>query len=448
MDNASAPIKITTLWAEDANSPYIVFPVPESGSGLDPGRASFQFGFPPLTFTSIGSGGVPPFGSDFNGAMRQVTGDVQFLQAGATPTYDAAFQTVIGGYPRDAIIRSLSTPGVLYRSTAENNVTNPDAAGAGWVRWPIDPPVEVPDGGTGVILFDPNEILVGNGTGPIQTIPVLDTARGGTGSSSPTVNAVVIGDGTNPLKYSSPSGTFPLLATGAQPAFGPLNVNTTVAGGSSVNVTGVLPVANAPVLLIALYVVPGVYTFTVPADRYWIYGQVVGAGGGGAAKNVAGPWSGGGGAAGGYAEGWFSVIPGQNITITIGTGGGTGDGISTLDGGTGGSSSIGAFMSATGGDGGNSAANVAGGIPGVGSVAGSGLQLYGGYGNSGNVTDAVGQAGGGGGSSFFGGGVYAPANNVSPASNAALGSGGGGGWGGTDPALGTFGMPGAVILRG
>lgn len=443
MDNASAPLKIETVWASGASSPYILFPVPESGAGLDPGRASFEFGFPPLTFTSVGSGGVPPFGSDFNGAMKQITGDVQFLQTGAIPTWDSTFATAIGGHPQDAIVRH---SGALWRSSIENNTSEPGVAN--WVAWPIVAPVTVPMGGTGAVTLASGEILLGNGTGPILSTAVLATAKGGTGTNSPTANAVVIGDGTNPLKYSAPSGTLPLIGTGGQPAFGQLNVNANAAGGSSINITGVVPVSNAPVNMLAIYVTPGVFTFTVPADRYWIFGQVVGGGGGGATKNSGGPWSGGGGAAGGYAEGWISVIPGQNITITVGASGTTGDGVTTFDGTTGGTTSIGAFMSGTGGDGGNSELNVAGGIPGVGVVAGSGLQLYGGYGGSGNLTDAVGQAGGSGGASFFGGGVYAPANNVSPASNAAVGSGGGGGWGGTDPAIGTVGMPGCVIIRG
>lgn len=445
MDNASAPIKITVLWAEDATSPYIVFPVPTSGSGLDPGRASFQFGFPPLTFTSIGSGGVPPFGSDFNGAMQQVTADVRFIQSGAIPTWDSTFATAIGGHPQDAVVRH---SGSIWRSTAENNTSEPGVAN--WVTWPINPPVGVPDGGTGVVSFTAGAVLIGNGTGPISVELPLSTQRGGTGTTSPTSNAVVVGNGTSPLQYAVPSGTLPLVGTGGPPAFAQLDLNANASGGASINVKGVLPVANAPVLIIAIYPTPGVYTFTVPADRYWLYGQVAGGGGGGAAKNpgLGTGASGGGGAAGGYAEGWFAVIPGQNITITVGAGGTTGDGVSTFDGTNGGNSSIGAFMSGTGGDGGNGDINVAGGIPGVGVVAGTGLQVYGGYGGSGNLTDPVGQAGGSGGASFFGGGIYAPQNNASPASNAALGAGGGGGWGGTTPALGTVGMPGCVIIRG
>ncbi len=93
----------------------------------------------------------------------------------------------------------------------------------------------------------------------------------------------------------------------------------------------------------------GTYSFTVPAGVYTIFGRVWGAGGGGGGANNSNFGDGGGG--GGYAEGWFSVTPGQVITIIVGAGGAAGY-TTGGNGGNGGSSSIGSYMSATGGLGG------------------------------------------------------------------------------------------------
>jgi hypothetical protein len=458
VDNASAPIPITVVWASDASSPYVLYPVPTSGAGLDPGRASFQFGFPPLTFTSVSSGGVPPFGSDFNGMMEQVTADLQFLQAGTFPTYSGSFSAAIGGYPRDAVVRSVTTPGQLYRSTAENNTSNPDLGGANWIGFPIEPPIPVSQGGTGVTTFVPNEVLTGGdgtaigqiapGGGPYPLVSgtppsyqILSVGGGGTGVNSLPSGRLLTGGAT--VGSIAPNGSLPLISN-TPPAFSQLNLSASVAGGNSDNVSGILSAQQAPVRLLAIFSTAGGTTFTVPSETYWIYGEVVGAGGGGAGHNTNTTNTGGGGGAGGYAAGWFPVTPGNSISITVGSGGNFGvSGTAGTDGGAGGSSSIGAFLSATGGAGGQSVANSAGGDPGVGMIpGGGGLPLYGGYGGDGDDTGATHTAGSGG-ASFFGGGVRQSA--AVPGTPAAFGAGGGGGYNG---ASGSQGMPGLVVLRG
>lgn len=72
---------------------------------------------------------------------------------------------------------------------------------------------------------------------------------------------------------------------------------------------------------------------------------------GSSSGNTAG---GGGGGGGGYAEGWFAVTPGQVIPIMVGSGGTPGfiSGTTPTNGGAGGSSSIGSFLTAAGGSGG------------------------------------------------------------------------------------------------
>ena len=40
--------------------------------GIVNGRASLHDGFPPNTFLPITTGGVPPFGGDFNGILNEI----------------------------------------------------------------------------------------------------------------------------------------------------------------------------------------------------------------------------------------------------------------------------------------------------------------------------------------------------------------------------------------
>jgi hypothetical protein len=101
--------------------------------GITPGAASLTDGFPPLTFSPVSAGGVPPFGQDMNGILNEVTANLQWYQAGGTPVYNSAFSAAIGGYPNGAILQSANGFG-LWRSTVDNNLTNPDTGGAGWVN--------------------------------------------------------------------------------------------------------------------------------------------------------------------------------------------------------------------------------------------------------------------------------------------------------------------------
>ena len=101
--------------------------------GITNGAASLTDGFPPLTFLPVGSGGVPPFGQDFNGILNQITQWTQWQNAGGLATYISAFSTAIGGYPKGAILSSSSTAGLVWLNTVDDNTTNPDSAGVGWI---------------------------------------------------------------------------------------------------------------------------------------------------------------------------------------------------------------------------------------------------------------------------------------------------------------------------
>jgi len=135
MQASDVPLKLPIPFANGAGGAYIrTIPV-ASQIGITDGAASLTDGFPPLTATPVGAGGVPPSIEDMNGILEEISAWSRWQAAGGPVTYDAAFQAAIGGYPRGAMVMSTVTFGKLYLSTADNNTTNPDAGGAGWSSW-------------------------------------------------------------------------------------------------------------------------------------------------------------------------------------------------------------------------------------------------------------------------------------------------------------------------
>lgn len=131
MQQSDVPGKSPLVFGTSATGTYIRT-VPQTTA--DPAAASFTLGFPPQTFTDEGAGGTPPDGRDFNGILNHLSGWCRWLMAGGPIAYDSAFQTAIGGYPLGAIVLSTVTAGLKFRSITENNTTNPDSGGAGWVK--------------------------------------------------------------------------------------------------------------------------------------------------------------------------------------------------------------------------------------------------------------------------------------------------------------------------
>ena len=132
MQSSNLPSKIVKPFANAASGSYVnAIPV-NSQIPTAPGRASLADGFPPLTFQPLDNGGVPPFGADMNGILKSITAIQQWQAAGGFFPYDASFSTTIGGYPKGATLIKSTNAG-LWQSTVENNTTNPDTGGAGWV---------------------------------------------------------------------------------------------------------------------------------------------------------------------------------------------------------------------------------------------------------------------------------------------------------------------------
>ena len=133
MQSSDIPGKFQVPFGAMATPGVTIRPVPVTSA--DQNAASFTQGFPINTMTPQGAGGQPPDGRDFNGILNAATAWIQWVQAGGAPIqYDAVFQAQIGGYPAGARVTSAVSGAITYLSTADNNVTDPDAAGAGWVN--------------------------------------------------------------------------------------------------------------------------------------------------------------------------------------------------------------------------------------------------------------------------------------------------------------------------
>jgi hypothetical protein len=126
--SAPTPVLIPQPFANDAG-PSFINTIPDTTG--DPELASYQIGFPPLTFQPVGSGGVPPQGQDFNGILNAITTHLFALQAGQLRTYDTDVRDAVAGYALGAVLAMANGNGYWISTTADN-VTNPDTGGAGW----------------------------------------------------------------------------------------------------------------------------------------------------------------------------------------------------------------------------------------------------------------------------------------------------------------------------
>ena len=218
LQNASQPTKFPLCWGANAGTLYIHSIPTTSQIGIQNGAASLADGFPPLTFTPIAAGGVPPFGQDMNGILNQISCWSQWQNAGGTVPYDATFSTAVGGYPLNAIL-SASNAGNFWLSTTDNNTTNPDSGGAGWAAFsPVY--AYVTDSGTanagvGTLPYGISSLLTITG----RPISIKKTTQANIGAYTLTLNsytaAVHHADGTQLNSGDLPSsGIFTVIFDG------------------------------------------------------------------------------------------------------------------------------------------------------------------------------------------------------------------------------------------
>lgn len=131
MQSSSIPPKFPIPWANSAGSANVRSVPTASQISIQAGAASLTDGFPPLNFIPVSAGGVPPFGQDMNGILKQTTQWLQWQGAGGPIRYDSSFAATVGGYPAGALILSNSGH-VVYQSLVDNNLNDPNATNTNW----------------------------------------------------------------------------------------------------------------------------------------------------------------------------------------------------------------------------------------------------------------------------------------------------------------------------
>ncbi|WP_277966737.1 glycine-rich domain-containing protein [Pantoea trifolii] len=397
----------------------------DSQVGITAGRASYNDGFPPLTRTPLAAGGVPPFGTDFNGVLNDITAAVRWSQAGAGYPFNTAFNTAVSGYPKGARIPNSTLDG-FWLNTTDGNSANPENTTAAITGW-------VPSGSYGATAIT-------GLSGSSITLTSLQASKDRitlAGALTANVNVIVPAwvkkwdvinncTGAFSVTVKTPSGTGVALASG--------QTATVIGDGTNVKM-------DAPPVRLAKLTSSG--SFTVPSGVTTLYvsGCAGGGGGGGGSSSMtsssASTCGGGGGAGESTVKAPIAVTSGQVINYIIGGAGTGGNGGATGSSGSsgtsGGNTTFGSLLTLTGGAGGGGGnygtATVSGGAPGVG-------YPNGGAGMSSVVTGSnfvMYSLGGAGGGTAYGGGGPAGmgAGGTATAGVSAFGYGAAGGGGGT-----------------
>ncbi|WP_313021136.1 glycine-rich domain-containing protein [Atlantibacter hermannii] len=400
--------------------------------GVSGGRASYTDGFPPLTRTPIAAGGIPPFGTDFNGVLNDITSAIRWAQAGGGYGYDSTFSSSVSGYPVGARLANSAGDG-YWLNTVDGNTNNPETSAAtpltGWV----------PADSYGVTS------VTGLGSSSV-TLSTLQASRDRivlTGTLTANINVIVPAWRKSWTVVNNCSGAFTVTfkttsGTGVSIPAG-FTAEVICDGTDIYQDTTILGVPGR--LLGAPKVLVTSGSYTPGANVKAIVAEIVGGGGGGGYAKASQNFNaaGGGGGGGGYSKKYIPITSQTPIPYTVGQGGAG----AVVDVGTsgqpGGATTFGTGFSASGGTGGNSAISVstsssagAGGAGGIG--AGGDINTRGGHGQAGvsekpSVAGGT-TAGGPGGSSMISG----------------QGGPGGGGQGGSGTGNGNRGNDGMVII--
>ena len=211
----------------------------------------------------------------------------------------------------------------------------------------------------------------------------------------------------NQVLHLTTSGTVPAGKAWKIEAIG-LGVNSSEIPTSGFSTAATPTIFTSPVT----YSTPGTYTWVVPPGVTNICVEAWGGGGAGGGGYYPAQYHGGGGGGGGYGYDCFTVVPGSNYTVTVGSQAQT--------------SSVGSLIAATGGKNGTSASSTAHGVSGLGSNSTATFNISG---NDGLFSGSGSQAVGNGGTAGNGG--LGGSGGLSVAGKDGKFPGGGGGGGGT-----------------
>lgn len=117
------PRMLNKHFAEDAD-PKTIHNIPDVPDPNDiaqrPSLASYSTGFPPRSMAPPQAGGQPFYGQDVNGILKDVSANVQYIQAGNYYPFNANFQKAVGGYNKFAVVLNTEDD-KLYQSLVDNN---------------------------------------------------------------------------------------------------------------------------------------------------------------------------------------------------------------------------------------------------------------------------------------------------------------------------------------
>lgn len=141
----TAPDIILEPFGVSADVSDITVPIPvDSQIPIDPARASFETGFPPINFQDQTAGGIPPDGRDFNGIMFMITAYCAWIQGGGQFQFSQDFSDANGGYGRNIILQSAINPSTFFFNTSAGNTNDPDVTPTGWISYsPISAPTGI-----------------------------------------------------------------------------------------------------------------------------------------------------------------------------------------------------------------------------------------------------------------------------------------------------------------
>lgn len=252
MKISDLPARFPIPFGNSASGSYIRT-IPEASQiGVQDGAASLTTGFPPLNFLPVGAGGVPPFGQDFNGILRQITQWSRWQGAGGAVPYDSDFSTAIGGYPQGAIVIA-NSGNTLYLNTVDDNTTNPNSGGANWVPLVVQASSQYLMGApqyitsnqtystpTGCRALDVIVVGAGGAGGGAATPAVGHIKFGGGGGAGGLARKLIVGPNSS---YAVTVGVRGTGGTGAGPnggtsSFGSECSATGGTGGSTFDATG------------------------------------------------------------------------------------------------------------------------------------------------------------------------------------------------------------------
>lgn len=310
----------------------------DSQIGITAGRASYVDGFPPLTRTPLAAGGVPPFGTDFNGVLNDITAALRWSQAGSGYPFNADFNTAISGYPKGARIPNSTLDG-FWLNTTDGNSTNPENTTSALTGW-------VPSGFYGTTAI----------TGLSGSSITLTTLQAGrdritlAGTLTANINLIVPAwvkrwevvnncSGAFSVTVKTPSGTG--VAVPAQ--------NNAFLQGDGVNINQ--SASPGSLIRVQAFTASGTYTPTPGTKKAIVRGVGGGGGGGGCPATTSSQQStSGGGQSGAYAELSLDSLL-SSYAITVGSAGTAGTKTPTA-GGNGGATIMAGVVTIPGGAGG------------------------------------------------------------------------------------------------